>query len=349
MAKTKGIDLGVMIETWKRCNFSNHETARQLGCDRTNVIRRLRHAYDAGDERIDPDKLFNRPPPQSRTLEEINRARVELGMRREAKVTKGDWRKPSLITKITDPVFVLGFFGDPHLDNPGSDLDLFEEELERMDPANGVYGICIGDVFDNWVRVLAHAGQASTDPYCAWVVFEDMIQRHPFLSLILGNHDLWNTGTANVVTELCRPNGVLVRRSGGRLIINTGHGTPLTISARHIWAGNSQYSEAHGLKRAVTFGHTEDDIVTGGHFHKGEVREHVRPHDGKVSKLIMLDSFKDLDDHANDRGFMSAKRKPIVWCAIDTRQPVTSHERVMPFYDFNAARAMAEHMRGKNA
>lgn len=349
MAANKNIDLGLLIKTWESFGGNTSAAARELGVARQTVQSRLRQAYDAGDERIDPDKLFNRPPPKSRTLEDINRARVELGMRREAKVAKGDWRKASLISKITDPVFVLGFFGDPHLDNPGSDLDLFEEELEKLDPRRNVYGICIGDVFDNWVRVLAHAGQSSTDPYCAWIVFEDMIQRHPFLSLILGNHDLWNTGTANVVTELCRSNGVLVRRSGGRLIINTGHGTPLTISARHIWSGNSQYSEAHGLKRAVTFGHTEDDIVTGGHFHKGEIREHVRPHDGKVSKLIMLDSFKDLDDHANDRGFMSAKRKPVVWCAIDTRKPVDSHERVSPFYDFHQAQAMAQHMRKQNA
>lgn len=349
MSANKNIDLAHLIATWEKNGGNIRATARDLDCNPFNVRRRLQQAYDNEDERVDPAKLFNREPPKNRTLQEINRARLELGMRREAKVAKGDWRKPSLITKIKDPVFVLGFFGDPHLDNPGADLDLFEEELERMNPANGVYGVCIGDVFDNWVRVLAHAGQASTDPYCAWIVFEDMIQRHPFLSLILGNHDLWNTGTANVVTELCRSNGVLVRRSGGRLIINTGHGTPLTISARHIWAGNSQYSEAHGLKRAVTFGHTEDDIVTGGHFHKGEIREHVRPHDGKVSKLIMLDSFKELDDHANDRGFMSAKRKPVVWCAIDTREPVTSHERVAPFYDFHQAQAMAQYMRGKNA
>ena len=83
--------------------------------------------------------------------------------------------------------------------------------------------------------------------------------------------------------------------------------------------------------------------MTGGHFLKGEVREHVRPEDGKVQRLIALDSFKEYDDYANDRGFMSAKRHPVVWCAIDTREPVTSHKRVQPFYDFSEAKAMADH------
>lgn len=270
-------------------------------------------------------------------------------MRREAKMDKGDWKKATVINRITSPVFILGMFGDPHLDNPGSNLDLFEEELERLDPTQGVYGVCIGDVFDNWVRALAHAGQGATDPYAGWIVFDDMMQRHPFLSLVLGNHDLWNTGTANVLVEACRHWGVICRRSGGRYIINTGQGQPITLAARHIWQGNSMYSEAHPLKRAVTFGHVDDDVLVGGHFHKGEIREHVRPHDGRVSKLVMLDSFKEFDDYANDRGFMSAKRHPVVWLVCDSREPVTSQSRVLPFYDFSDARAMYESKRGRNA
>lgn len=343
----KGFTLDEIIEAWRENGFVVKATARALGCNHKNVITRLRKAYDAGDQRIDPVKLHGYQPDQNRTFQEVNRAWIELGYRNEAKQAKGDWRKASLITSIKSPVFVLGLFGDPHMDNPGCDLELFRDELEHL--ANpDTHGICIGDLFDNWVRALAHAGQGSTDPYAAWIVFEDLMAQYPFLSIILGNHDLWNCGTASVIVEFCRARGIIARRSGGRYIINTGQGEPLTISARHIWQGSSMYSEAHNLKRAATFGHTSDDIVTGGHYHKGEIREHVRPADGKVQRLIALDSFKDLDDYANDRGFMSAKRHPVVWCAIDTRQPVTSHKRVQPFYSFEEAAAMAEHRRNSN-
>lgn len=345
---THGLELGEIIEAWLRNGGSFHATGKELGCTQDNVSRRIRKAYAAGDERIDPDLLFKDRVPTNRTYDEIIRARVAMDMHREAKVAKGDWRKTSLITKIKSPVGVIGLFGDVHADNPGCDFDLFEEELSRLDPSQNVFGIFNGDLFDNWVRVLAHAGQSSTDPYFAWIVVEELLRKHPFLVFILGNHDLWNTGVANYLVEFLRSIGTVVRRSGGSIVIQTDQGTPLTIDLRHIWQGNSIYSEAHGLKRAATFGFSDADAIVGAHIHKGEVREHVRPHDGRVQRLIQLDAFKELDEYANDRGFMSAKRHPVVWCAYDTREPVTSHKRFQPFYDFDTARAVAEHRRGKN-
>ena len=121
-----------------------------------------------------------------------------------------------------------------------------------------------------------------------------------------------------------------------------------------------------GFRTGILFGHSDGATIAA--IHAGSVVDHrvrglvlMAPHFftepmglAAIAEARMAWEKGDLSAklgkyHANDRGFMSAKRKPIVWCAIDTRQPVTSHERVMPFYDFNAARAMAEYMRGKNA
>ncbi|MDP5216681.1 metallophosphoesterase family protein [Ruegeria sp. 2205SS24-7] len=347
--KKHGLELGVIIDAWIRNGGSFRKAGAELGCDPANISRRIRKAYDAGDERIDPVLLFGDKGNTNRTHEELVRARVAMDLHREAKVEKGDWRKTSLITKIKSPVGVIGLFGDVHADNPGCDFDLFESEMSRLDPSQNVYGIFNGDLFDNWVRALAHAGQSSTDPYFAWIVVEDLLRRYPFLVFILGNHDIWNTGVANYLVEFLRSIGTVVRRSGGNIVIKTDQGTPLSLDLRHIWQGSSIYSEAHELKRAATFGYSDADALVGAHDHKGEVREHVRPVDGRVQRLIKLDAFKELDDYANDRGFMSAKRHPVVWCAYDTREPVTSHERLQPFYDFDTARVVAEHRRGKNA
>lgn len=344
----RGIDAGELIETWLRNGCQTRATAKALGCDPANVTRRLRKLYDAGDHRIDPAKLFQGRMPVSRTFEEINRARIELGMRAEAKTKSGDWRSVSMLPRIKSPVFILGLFGDPHLDNPGTDLDLFEQEIQRLDASQHVHGVCIGDMFDNWVRALAFAGQSSTDPYAAWIVFEDMMDHNPLDALVLGNHDVWNSGTANVLVEFCRARGIVVRRSGATFLAQIEGCAPLTIAARHQWRGNSMYSEAHSLKRAAMQGHTDADILVGGHFHQGENRTHVRPHDGRVSKLVMLDAFKRLDDYANDRGFMSADVPPVVWVVCDARLPLNSHERVQPFYDFSTARAVHEYRRGRN-
>lgn len=340
-----GIDLGVIIKTTQKNGYNLTATARELGCTRANVRRRLTNAILAGDHRIDPHKLFGPKVQMSRPLEEIIKAREELGLRNDRKVAKGDWTKPKLIPLPDGPI-ILGIFGDPHLDNSGCDLDMFEDELSRRDPDQGVYTCCVGDFFDNWPRAMGHLYAESGDPAPAWVLFEHWMENYPFLFSVTGNHDLFVNGTENFLDVFFRQHGMVLRRSGGRFLLGTQN--PITISMRHIWQGNSQYSNAHNLKRAATFGHTDDDVIIGGHFHKGECRTHVRPSDGKVSKLIAVSSFKRLDNFANDKGLMSAATPPFVWCVLDARESVTSHNRVQPFYDFSAARAMLEHQRAKN-
>ena len=344
----KGIDLGELIDVWVDNGYGIGATARALGCEKSNVSRRLRKAVLAGDERVDPAKLFNNPNLTTQGLQEVIRAREELGMRNDRKVAKGDWRKPSLITHIGVGPIILGVFGDPHLDNSGTDLDLYEEAVSRRDPAARVFTACGGDFFDNWPRAMGHLYAESGDPSPAWTLFQYWMEQHPFLFSVSGNHDQFASGTANFLDEFMRSQGSLIRRSGGRFILPLGGKVPITISMRHIWQGNSQYSEAHNLKRAVTFGHTDDDLVCGFHFHKGELRTHVRPLDGKVSKLAQISSFKRLDNYANDRGFMSPETSPVVWFVLDDREPVTSHNRVQPFYDFSAAQAMLRHQQQKN-
>lgn len=347
--KNKGIPLESIIDTFNATGGRIKKTARQLDCHPANVSRRLMRAYNSGDERINPDLLFRDRMPGGVLKQDLARARVELGLRNEAKVIKGDWRKPSLITKCGTGPIVLGLFGDPHLDNPGTDLDLFEEEISRLDPSQRIYGACVGDMFDNWVGQLQRLYKDAATPSAAWTLFQYWMENHPFLFAISGNHDLWASGSADFLVEFMRGRGILFRRSGGRFFIDLGSGNPITVAMRHIWQGNSQYSEAHNLKRAATFGHTDDDVVVGGHFHKGECRTHIRPSDQKISKLVSVSAFKRLDDYANDRGFMSADTPPVVWMVLDDREPVTSHTRAQYFYDFNTARAVHQHQMSKNA
>jgi hypothetical protein len=344
----KGITLDALIEAFNRNNGYIRATARELDCNVSNVSRRINAAYDAGDTRINPELLFAKKIPNGYVKEEIARAKAELGMRSDAKTKKGDWRKASLITKCGTGPIILGLFGDPHLDNPGTDLDLFEEEISRLDPSQRVYGACVGDMFDNWVGFLQREYKSAGDPGAAWALFQYWMENHPFLFAVSGNHDLWASGSADFLVEFMRQQGILFRRSGGRFIIDLGSGKPITIAMRHIWQGNSQYSEAHNLKRAATFGHTDDDVVVGGHFHKGECRTHIRPSDQKISKLVSVSAFKRLDDYANDRGFMSADTPPVVWMVLDDREPYTSHTRAQYFYDFDTARAVLNHQQSKN-
>lgn len=204
-------------------------------------------------------------------------------------------------------------------------------------------------MFDNWPRMMGHLYQNNSPTEPAWILFQHLMENYPFLFSVLGNHDLWNQGTGHFLKDFFRQRGMLLRRSGGRFAIDTGEGEPITIAMRHIWQGNSMYSEAHALKRHAMQGVCNDDALCGFHFHKGELRSHVRPSDGRVSKLVQVSSFKEYDDYANDRGFISsAETHPVVWLVCDSREPVTSHQRVQPFYDFHTARAVMHERRGRN-
>lgn len=72
MAQTKGIPLDLLIDTWLKHSGCNRATARELGCDNSNVIKRIRSAYEAGDERIDPKVLFKNTTTKSQTMEAVN-------------------------------------------------------------------------------------------------------------------------------------------------------------------------------------------------------------------------------------------------------------------------------------
>lgn len=333
------------VQAWVDAGFNVTQAAKTLGRSRGTIQEHLDNAFNDNDPRVTANRYSQ--AGQKSKADMLAQARLELRLRSERKSAKGDWRKPSYIMQVMQPVFMLGIFGDPHLDNSGTDIEAFEEEAARRDPSQGIYTACVGDFFDNWVGMLGKLYAESGDPEPAWWLFEHIMDTSPFLFSVSGNHDLWNTGTVNFLEQFFRERGALLRRSGGRFILGPGE-RPITVAMRHIWKGNSQYSEAHSLKRAATFGFTDDDIICGGHTHKGETRRHIRPHDGRVQNLVQVSSFKRLDNFANDRGFMSAETPPIVWLVCDVREPLASFNRVQSFYDFDTALAVKRHQEQRN-
>ncbi len=340
-----------VVEVYRKNLFSVRATAREVYPDikddasqRKEIRKRLRRAVEEG---LLEEDHFDVPAP-SATPNEIHEARQRLSAAHAKKKKKGDWRKPRYIPSVYDGPIILGIFGDPHLDNAGTDLEYFLENLERGNPEDGVFTCCLGDFFDNWPRALAHLYQAAPDPDDAWIVFEDAMLRNPFLFAIKGNHDQFVGGAVNFLDIKMREWGVVMPNAGGHFYLDLGEGTPISVAMRHIWRGNSMYSEAHALRSHVQSGKVEADIVAGGHIHQGEHRSFTRPHDGRVMKLAQVSAFKRLDEYANERGFISADTPPVLWAVCDAREPETSHTRVQFSYDFRAAQALRETQRQKN-
>jgi transposase-like protein len=138
-------------------------TARALGIHRATLQSQLRRAASLG--MIDPKE------PGTALSPEFQTARERMLVEYQRKKAKGDWRKPVLVSLPPDP-FRLKIFGDPHLDDPGCDAELFIEHMQELDREAGIYGVCVGDWFNNWARSLAHLWKGAGDPSDAWLVFE---------------------------------------------------------------------------------------------------------------------------------------------------------------------------------
>jgi transposase-like protein len=326
-------DQAARVEAYRASGYNVSAAARSLGIARKSMQDSLRTAQTDGILTDEEMREANAP-----AAEKFHSARSRLLKAHQAKRAKGDWKKANSVYIGPGP-FMLGLFGDKHMDNPGCDLDMLLRDWDRINPQERVFGLFLGDEFDNWPRAMGHLWKDNpVDPSDAWEVYHHMLVERPgVLALVTGNHDQFTSAPIDPLQLVCEDAGVIYRRSGMHLEIQTGDDAPITIAARHIWRGNSMYSSAHALKKAALHNHTDADIIAGAHIHQGENRRHVRSHDGRVTILAQVSSYKILDNYANDRGFMSEPTPPCVWCVCDPSRPVTDHGRVTEFYDFDLA------------
>lgn len=307
------------------------EAARRLEVTRSCMQHTVRKLVEMG--RIDHDDV---KPRNVSNVENIADIRARKRETFEAKRRRGDWRKPTVINLPPDP-FRLKILGDPHLDADGCDMDQFIDQV--MDTGPGVYWMCLGDWFNNWLKALAHLWKdENSRPSDAWEILVYLMeQRGEFmLAGISGNHDDWTHAPADPVAELMRRHGVRYRKGAMRVMLNfEGIEEPVTVALRHKWKGHSMYSPGHALKRAAMSGWV-DTISAGGHIHQDDPRIHVHPN-GFIQHGYQISAFKKYDEFADVQGFMPHSIEPFVDLVIDPRRAPTDIERVKPFWDSSAA------------
>ena len=138
--------LALRIKAWEENGRITNAAARALGIHRTSMQHTIKVAVERGvlDEECLRDPCV---PLRADYIE----ARTRKIAAYQKKKRKGDWRKPSVLNLPGRP-FRLKIFGDPHLDSDGCNFELFEKHWMEMNAAEGVYGICIGDWFNNWLK-----------------------------------------------------------------------------------------------------------------------------------------------------------------------------------------------------
>jgi hypothetical protein len=87
-------------------------------------------------------------------------------------------------------------FGDPHVDDDGTDLEAIERHTELVRNTEGLFGCSVGDASNNWVGRLARLyAEQSTSASQAWRLVEWFVNRCDWLYMIAGNHDCHDAQT----------------------------------------------------------------------------------------------------------------------------------------------------------
>lgn len=325
-----------------RAAFHEHGTVRKaaaaLGIERVSMRYRIDAAAAAGF--LEP-RAREANDPARRSFQELRAARMAEYDRSRA---KGDWRKPYLRTLGPCQPFVMVILGDPHLDNPGTDLALWERWTGVLDRARRVWGVCIGDYLDNWPRVLGFLyGEAGVTQSEGWELLEGYLDHAAphMLGSVGGNHDDWN-GAGELLARMFRERGVKHRPNGLRLALHfEGRDDLIYIGLRHKFRGQSQWNAAHAVMKAAQMGYS-DHVLAAGHIHQSGDGRVVAPDTGRVTYCVQIAAFKRVDSYADREGFTNRHISPAVALLIDPRRRDDDPELVHPYYCAEAAVAALE-------
>ena len=253
--------------------------------------------------------------------------------------------------KIDGPIGIL-HFGDPHIDDDGTDLGALQRDCEAVRSTEGLFGANIGDTTNNWVGRLSRLyGEQSTTAGQAWKLAEYFLHFCPgqdpwdmklperrallknWLYLIGGNHDAWS-GAGDPLKWMLKQADASYERSQVRLELRFPNGRHCRINARHDFRGTSQWNPAHGSMKACQMGF-HDHILVNGHKHRsgyGLIKDPMR---GTISHCIQVASYKVHDRYAKDSGFIDQHISPAVVTIINPM----AEERglVTVFHDTEAA------------
>lgn len=215
---------------------------------------------------------------------------------------------------IDGPIGIL-HFGDPHVDDDGTDIEKLIEHTDYVRNEEGLFGGNVGDTRNNWVGRLARLwAEQSTSAAEAASLLEWFVRRVDWLYLIGGNHDVWS-GADDPIQWIQKERGAIYTPSECRLRLRFRNGRDCTINVRHDFSGHSMWNPAHGVGRAVQQGNW-DDIAVCGHRHVSGYMPLVSP-DGKVCHALQVSSYKAIDRYAKEKGFRNQTIEPGVVTIID--------------------------------
>jgi hypothetical protein len=274
-------------------------------------------------------ELVNEIPDDDLPIEEI----IEM-RKREFEQKKAYEEATKLIRikiKIPGPIGIL-HFGDPHVDDDGTDIGAAFAHAELTTTVEGLYGANVGDTTNAWVGRLARLyAEQNMGRKRALKVAEHFIRSTNWLYMVGGNHDGW-AGEDDPIKWIARQMGALYRPSEARIKLEFPEGESLTINARHDFSGHSQWNPAHGVMKSIQMG-SHDELSTCGHKHVSGYGVLKHPQDGTVCHALQVASYKRYDRFAREKGFRDQSLSPCAVTIISPHLQRTHPDRVKVFWD----------------
>ncbi len=277
------------------------------------------------------------PPSPELEAEEIIEYRIKKFDRKQAYEVSRQLIDVEI--PIAGPYAIL-HFGDPHVDDDGTDLRKLRHDIELVKSTPGLFAANIGDTRNNWVGRLARLyGDQGTSAKEALILADWFLRElsGKWAYLIGGNHDAWS-GADDPLEWISSQINALYEPSEARINLVVPRGENTIINARHDFKGSSQWNTAHPVMKAAMLG-IRDDVFVCGHKHLCGYGVNKSPDDGRISHCLQISSYKVYDRYAREKGFKDQHISPCAVTVIDPEAPLIN--RVQVFWD---ARAGADYL-----
>lgn len=295
-------------------------------------------------------------PPEFSCETEIPSADLsieDLVARRKVEFSREEARNDALqevvIRVNIDGPIALAHFGDPHVDDPGSDIGLLEKHTTICRETPGMFACNVGDAQNNWGPRLAHLfAKQETKHADAVRLVQWMLSSCDWLYLLGGNHDAWS-GMNDPLQWLMsqgRTNVGHFRYDGLRVCLLFPNGRQIYVNARHDFKGSSQLNPCHGLANAAK--KRSDHIFTCGHRHHSG-HQVIKTQTGIIAHLHRVCAYKVIDDYANKGGFDDEYIGPCPTTIIDPSKADNDPALITSILEPDMAASILTHLRGKAA
>lgn len=217
------------------------------------------------------------------------------------KHTAAEARKLIPVKVLLDGPIGIAHFGDPHVDDDGTNIDLLERHVDVVNRTKGLFAANVGDYRNNWIGRLARLyGEQSVSAKEAVVLAEWLIRATRWLYLVGGNHDAWS-GADDPIGWIAKQVNALHEPHAARIELQFPNKRKIRVNARHDFRGHSMWNTAHGPAKAAQTG-WRDHVLTCGHTHVSGYQVLKDPASGLVSHALRVASYKLHDRYAVEKG-----------------------------------------------